>query len=104
MGMADGYAFTAAEVEPPHHLVLRQAPPEHPWDSVWTFTVEPDGPGRSRLVSRTRARRQSGAAGRVAALAGLAMEPVIVLMTRRMLLGIRERAERGLREAADATA
>ena len=34
---------------------------------------------------------------RAAAVAAMVMEPVIVLMTRRMLLGIKERAERGTR-------
>jgi hypothetical protein len=42
LGMPDGYSFPVAEVEEGHHLVLRQAPPEHPWDAVWTFVVEPD--------------------------------------------------------------
>jgi uncharacterized protein YndB with AHSA1/START domain len=93
MGLADGYAFAVAEVEAPHHLVLRQAPPEHPWNAVWTFTLEAEGAG-TRLVARSRAARQPGAAGRVADAAGLVMGPVVVLMTRRMLLGIKERAER----------
>jgi uncharacterized protein YndB with AHSA1/START domain len=95
--MPDGYSFPVAEVEPPHHIVLRQAPPEHPWNAVWTFVVEADGHGGSRLVSRSCAQRQAGAAGRAAAVASLIMEPVIVAMTRRMLLGIRERAERSTR-------
>ena len=97
LGMVDGYSFPVVEAAPPHHLVLRQAPPEHPWDATWTFVVEPDEHGGSRLVSRSCAHRQDGAAGRAAAVASLVMEPVIVLMTRRMLLGIQERAERGTR-------
>ena len=96
MGMTDGYAFPVEEIEAPHHLVLRQAPPEHPWNAVWTFILEPGG-GGTRLVSRSRAERQAGAAGRVADLAGLVMAPIVVLMTRRMLLGIKERAERAER-------
>jgi hypothetical protein len=95
MGMPDGYAFRVDEVEPPHHLVLRQTPPEHPWNAVWTFTIEPRPGGRSRLVSRSRAERQHGMPGVVAAVAGWVMEPVVVLMTRRMLLGIAERAGPG---------
>jgi len=94
LGLPDGYAFDVAEVVPPHHLVLRQAPPAHPWNSVWTFTIEPDGTDGSRLVSRSRTQRQTGLGGRIADVAGLTMEPVIMLMTRRMLLGIKERAER----------
>jgi uncharacterized protein YndB with AHSA1/START domain len=97
LGMPDGYSFPVAEVDPPHHLVLRQAPPEHPWNATWTFVVEDDGHGGSRLISRSCAQRQAAAAGRAASTASLVMEPVIVLMTRRMLLGIKERAERGTR-------
>jgi uncharacterized protein YndB with AHSA1/START domain len=93
MGMPDGYAFPVEQVEAPHHLVLRQAPPEHPWNAVWTFVLEPEGAG-TRLVSRSLAERQAGSAGRVADLAGLVMAPVVVLMTRRMLVGLKERAER----------
>ena len=99
MGMPDGYAFPVEAVEAPHHLVLRQAPPEHPWNAVWTFVLEPEG-GGTRLVSRSRAERQAGAAGRMADLAGLVMAPVVVLMTRRMLLGIKERAERAVLSGA----
>lgn len=95
LGMPEGYAFPVEQVEAPHHLVLRQAPPEHPWNAVWTFVLEPEG-GGTRLVSRSRAERQAGVAGRVADVAGLVMAPVVVLMTRRMLLGIKERAERAV--------
>jgi uncharacterized protein YndB with AHSA1/START domain len=103
LGMPDGYAFPVEQVEAPHHLVLRQAPPEHPWNAVWTFVLEPED-GGSRLVSRSRAERQAGAAGGLADLAGLVMAPVVVLMTRRMLLGIKERAERAVLTGAAGTA
>lgn len=94
LGMRDGYSFPVAAVSAPHHLVLRQAPPEHPWNAVWTFVVEPDGGGGARLVSRSRATRPSGPAG--AALRGMTalMDPVTLVMTRKMLLGIKARAER----------
>ncbi len=94
LGMPDGYSFPVAEVEAPHHLVLRQAPPEHPWDAVWTFVVEPDGEGRSRLISRSRSTRPTGAAALPLRVVTAMMDPVTLLMTRRMLLGIKERAER----------
>ena len=56
----------------------------------WAFVVEPlDGNGRSRLFARTRI------LGRVAALGwGLLIEFPPFLMERRMLKGIKERAER----------
>ena len=94
LGMPDGYSFPVAEVEEGHHLVLRQAPPEHPWDAVWTFVVEPDGEGRSRLISRSRSTRPTGPAALPLRGATAMMDPVTLVMTRRMLLGIKERAER----------
>ncbi|HWV76494.1 MAG TPA: hypothetical protein VN027_04205, partial [Isoptericola sp.] len=36
-GMPSGYAFRVAHVDPPRTLVLRQSPPEHPWNGVWSF-------------------------------------------------------------------
>jgi hypothetical protein len=98
LGMPEGYAFGVAEVEPPHHLVLRQAPPEHPWNGVWTFVVEPDGPGCSRLVSRSRSERPAADGAALLRVATLLMDPITLVMTRRMLLGIKQRAERGARD------
>jgi hypothetical protein len=56
----------------------------------WAFVVEPlDGHRRSRLIARTRI------SGRVAAVGwGLLIEFPHILMERRMLKGIKERAER----------
>ncbi len=45
--MPAGYAFTVARAEPPRALVLRQAPPEHPWNGVWSFHIAPVLPGFS---------------------------------------------------------
>ena len=63
--MPAGYAFAVAQVDAPRALVLRQAPPDHPWNGVWSFTsLRPQGtggagcwPGRAR-----RSRRSSGCA------------------------------------------
>jgi hypothetical protein len=35
LGIPDGYAFRVALVDPPRALVLRQQPPEHPWNATW---------------------------------------------------------------------
>ena len=96
LGMPDGYSFPVVEVEPPHHLVLRQAPPEHPWNAVWTFVVEPEGQWRAAAYRQPQPSPAPGGVPPVgrASVTTLVMEPVIVAMTRRMLLGIRERAER----------
>ena len=92
--MPAGYAFAVARADPCSALVLRQAPPEHPWNGVWSFHVLPAADGRCRLVSRARTERQPRMGLRVATRLG---EPVTLVMTRRMLLGIKQRAERGAR-------
>ena len=89
--MPAGYAFRVARVEPGRALVLRQAPPEHPWNGVWSFHVVPHGTDRCRLISRSRTETPSATGMRVA---GRVMEPITLVMTRRMLHGIKERAER----------
>ncbi|MGY2002687.1 hypothetical protein [Blastococcus sp. SYSU DS1024] len=89
--MPDGYSFPVAQVLPDRALVLRQAPPEHPWNAVWSFHLVPHGLGRCRLLSRSRTRRQSELGLRVATRV---MEPVTLVMTRQMLHGIKDRAER----------
>lgn len=93
-----GYAFTVAEVDPPRALVLRQAPPEHPWNGVWSFHVRPVSEGRCRLLARSRTEAPSQLGLRIATRVG---EPPTLMMTRRMLLGIKEHAERRMR--VDAT-
>ncbi|GAB3326487.1 hypothetical protein GCM10027451_51830 [Geodermatophilus aquaeductus] len=88
--LPDGYSFRVARVEPPRVLVLRQAPPEHPWNGVWSFHVADAGEGRCRLLARSRTEASASA---VVRLAGRVLEPVTLVMTRRMLHGIRQHAE-----------
>ena len=90
-GMRDGLALPVARIDEGRSLVLRQQPPDSPWDAVWMFQVVPQEPSRCRLVSRSRSAR----GGWLARLAALVMDPVTLLMTRRMLLGIKRRAESG---------
>jgi hypothetical protein len=92
--MPAGYSFAVARVDPGRALVLRQAPPEQPWNGVWSFHVLPLGNGSCRLVSRARTERQAQLGLRIATRAG---EPVTLVMTRRLLHGIKERAERPVR-------
>ena len=100
-----GYSFRVARVDPPRALVLRQAPPEHPWNGVWSFHVLDAGEGRCRLLARTRTRIDPRPGPRLAGpLAGLVGEPVTLVMTRRMLHGIRERAERRTARMTDTPA
>ena len=99
MGLAAGYTLPVAAVDPGRSIVLRQQPPEHPWNAVWSFHVLPDGDAACRLVSRGRAEVRPGPAGAVGSVMDALMDPLTLLMTRKMLLGIAARAERswGLR-------
>ena len=63
-------------------------------DWVWTFVLVPED-GSTRLISRNRI-AMKGAAGE--RLGMLVMEPGSLVMEREMLLGIKQRAERSLRQ------
>jgi hypothetical protein len=60
-------------------------------DWVWTFVLVPED-GSTRLISRNRIAMKGAAAGQ--RLGMLVMEPGSLVMERKMLLGIKERAER----------
>lgn len=89
------YALEIAVVEPPSVLVLRTPGPAEPaWAGLvasWAFIVLPVEHGRSRLFARWRADHR-GAAGWLWVQALL--PPVHFVMERKMLLGIKARAER----------
>jgi hypothetical protein len=72
-------------VEPGHVLALQSA--DRNW--VWTFVVERKGRGKSRLISRNRFRlpRLRDKIGMIP------MEPASLVMERKMLYGIKRRAE-----------
>jgi hypothetical protein len=89
LGLPEGLALPVARVDPGRAIVLREQPPQQPWNAVWSFHVRPTGPGQCRLVSRSRSAPVQGAARLAAPL----MEPVTLVMTRKMLLGIKQRAE-----------
>jgi hypothetical protein len=60
-------------------------------DWVWTFALVPEN-GSTRLISRNRIAMKGSSAGQ--RLGMLVMEPGSLLMERKMLLGIKQRAER----------
>jgi len=64
-------------------------------DWVWTFVLVPEN-GSTRLISRNRIAMKGAAAGQ--RLGMLVMEPGSLVMERKMLLGIKRRAERSVRE------
>jgi len=59
------------------------------WEFLWTFALRPTGDGRSRLLVRERAAFASDLTRRLMAPLG----PASFVMTRKMLLGIKARAE-----------
>ncbi|HEU5213276.1 MAG TPA: SRPBCC family protein [Gaiellaceae bacterium] len=98
--VGEGFGFGAnemryARVEPEHVLATRSA--DGNW--VWTFVLE-GGNGRTRLISRNRFRLPR-LRDRVAMIP---MEPGSLVMERKMLEGIKQRAERLHRHRAAAPA
>jgi hypothetical protein len=88
--VAETTAFTVAELEP-YRTLLWTKP-----DSSWAWRLTPLAGGRTRLVTRLRDRypwRQSPA---LAFLSLILFEHGDFAMMRRMLLGIRSRAERSV--------
>jgi hypothetical protein len=83
-----GAAFPVKIVDPHRALVLAGESDGFAW--AWQFGLYPLGDGRTRLVSRNRA-RYPGTAG--ATLFMRILEPAAFIMTRKMLLGVKRRAE-----------
>jgi len=83
-----GPVLRVAHVDPESALVLRSD--DGNW--VWAFVLTA-GEAGSRLVSRNRI-RQPGASAMTRAFTRYVMEPGSLVMERKMLLGIRQRAER----------
>lgn len=75
-----------------------------PWVEVsWLFSVEPLGADRCRFVSRYRCATSDDLATR-ASFGPALVEPVGFVMDRRMLLGVKERAEKRLAEMKNVNA
>jgi hypothetical protein len=87
--------FSAVQVEPPYALVLgpgsAEPAPGMPYPS-WAFRLTPIGDQSTRLVCRFRSDFDPGFPGTFTNK--YALEPVHFVMERKMLLGIKERAER----------
>ena len=67
-------------------------------DWVWTFALEPRN-GSTWLISSNRIAMKGASAGQ--RLGMLVMEPCSLVMERKMLVGIKERAERLAAERGD---
>lgn len=89
-----------ALMEPGRSLVLTSrpgddapgAPSTHTTDSVWAFHVVPNGHNASRLIERGKSGFGSSMAERLF-FSPLLLEPVGFVMSREMLLAVKERAE-----------
>jgi len=86
--LGHGPSWPVAVVEPRRALVLDMRNLAG-FDWVWQFGLYPADEKRTRLVSRSRVRTQTV----WPRLFTYAIEPAGFLMTRRMLLGLKERAE-----------
>jgi hypothetical protein len=89
-----------------HHFVAHGAPDEsaralgRPWAAAsWLFLVEPLADRRCRLISRYRAAYSNDWQTRVS-FGPTLLEPVGFAMDRRMLLGVKERAEHAIAASA----
>jgi hypothetical protein len=92
-----GPSWPVAVVEPNRALVLDMRNMASGLDWVWQFGLYPVDETRTRLISRSRVRAQA----LWARLVTHAIEPAGFIMTRRMLLGLKHRAE-ALRAASAA--
>ena len=81
-----GQGIMVRDVQPERFLVLQWIPAK----STWAFGLYPEDGGRTRLVSRNRL-SGSGPLFRLGMIAF--MEPGSLVMERKMLLGIKSRAE-----------
>jgi hypothetical protein len=90
---ARGPVLRVAELDPERALVLRSD--DGNW--VWAFVIVRESTG-SRLISRNRI-ATPGASWTARALYTYVMEPGSLIMERKMLLGIKQRAERLTRES-----
>lgn len=83
----EGYATPLLEVDPPHALVI---------DKWGAYDIEPIDDTSCRLLARSRAERNAGGVGYV-----LGIELPHAIMERKMLLGIKHRAERHRAQSRD---
>jgi uncharacterized protein YndB with AHSA1/START domain len=93
-----GGTMVVLAVEPGKHLVLGPAKPPDWLESTWAFALYPADEGKTRLVTRVRARYSLP--GMLRALPWytwpfwLFIDPGVFVMERKMLLEIKQHAER----------
>jgi hypothetical protein len=77
-------------IEPHRSLVLCLGDPDKPCPGTWQFVLEERSAGSTRLIMRSRSSRETPLLVR---LSDLVLEPGYLIMSRKMLLGIKQRAE-----------
>jgi hypothetical protein len=99
--------LTVAAIDPPHVLALRvtmsfltgmplapdEPKPDAYLDGSWAFVLEEIDEQTTRLIERVRADYRPHL--RLAPFVYLLLEPAFFVMERKMLLGIKQRAEKG---------
>jgi hypothetical protein len=95
-----GMVLPVVRVDEGRALVLRQQPPDSPWDGVWSFHLRPAG-GSTRLLIRSRSAVPEGPARALATAVSPIIDPVTWLMERGMLRGLRDRSERAAAPARE---
>lgn len=90
MGLRQGVALQVVDAVPEQRIILRAAPPELPWEAVWSLHIVPHWQDRCRLIVRRRAGMRHPGEVLAVELAG----PATALLTRGMLVGIKHRVER----------
>ena len=96
--LGSGPNWPVALAEPNRALVI--APNVPGFEISWAFVLEPTAIGPTRLVTRSRADYPTTP---IAWIYGVLLDPIAFVMTRRMLLGIKDRADR-LAAGADTVA
>jgi len=92
-----GPTMHVAVIEPGRALVLRGSPMDKAsrgTENIWAFHLVAESPGRCRFIERGKTVHSGSLTDRLF-FSPLLVEPIGFVMSREMLLGIKERAERG---------
>jgi hypothetical protein len=90
-------AFPILSIDPGRTLILGDGPGLLQWR--WQFELYAVDVGRTRLLSRTRVRSGQSISSKLVASI---LRPVVFVITRKMLLDVKRRAERDARDATHA--
>ena len=99
MGLRHGITLEIEQVVEESTLVLRGSRPGFPWETVWSLHLLPRWQDRCRFVVRTRTRLRHPGEVLGVELAG----PVVALVTRGLLLGIKRRVAEAARSQPSTT-